>query len=366
MFEESTITKTINEYLNDKFPSSTKDEKELVEVYSEFEDEYNAIKFGVGIRNVSDENLTALYGKESLEFLHRISTNSVKDLEHYHHINTLFTNSKGRLIARAKLIQLDDFLLIVSGRNEEKYLKNWIERYIIMEKIKADDVNSRYFQFEVCGPQAESFLTLFAGKVMDTITSNNVVKVTEDSLRFYVVNSTDCDKIKKFRVFGLYQDFEKVLDAFLNGSSIFDAQMIGEKAYHTLRIENGIPVYPNEINDNFNPHENKLIHEVDFEKGCYIGQEVIARLDSYDKVQREMKGVVIEANRMPSVPLKVMNGTNKMIGMVTSATYSLKLNKYIGLVVIKKDAYNKEMQLTASNEEESYNISITSLPFRKL
>ncbi len=57
------------------------------------------------------------------------------------------------------------------------------------------------------------------------------------------------------------------------------------------KIENGIPSDPNELNDLYNPHEAKLIDLVDFKKGCYIGQEVIARLDTYDKVQKHLVGL---------------------------------------------------------------------------
>ncbi len=83
----------------------------------------------------------------------------------------------------------------------------------------------------------------------------------------------------------------EVVKFMVENKGPFDFNLIGEKAYEVYRIEQGIPVAPNELNDNYNPHESKLLNAVSFRKGCYIGQEVIARLETYEKVQKYLVGV---------------------------------------------------------------------------
>ena len=80
-----------------------------------------------------------------------------------------------------------------------------------------------------------------------------------------------------------------------------------KKAYEIFRIKNGIPKFPNELNDEFNPHEVNLSCDVSPDKGCYIGQEVIARLQTYDKVQKKMKGLLIPSDMLPERDTEIIN-----------------------------------------------------------
>ena len=73
-----------------------------------------------------------------------------------------------------------------------------------------------------------------------------------------------------------------------------DIPRIGRAAYDAFRISRGIPAFGAEISNAFNPYEAGLAHAISFTKGCYIGQEVIARLDTYEKVQRELVGLMFE------------------------------------------------------------------------
>jgi folate-binding protein YgfZ len=94
--------------------------------------------------------------------------------------------------------------------------------------------------------------------------------------------------------------------------------MVGEKAFDYYRVINKVPKKPNEINDNFNPHEAGLIHEVSFTKGCYIGQEVIARLHTYDKVQKNIKKVRIENIEETATPVELFNEEKALVGILTT------------------------------------------------
>jgi folate-binding protein YgfZ len=151
----------------------------------------------------------------------------------------------------------------------------------------------------------------------------------------------------------------------LEQKSVFDFKLVGEDAYEKFRIEKGIPAVPNEINDIYNPYEAGLINEVSFTKGCYIGQEVIARLETYDKVQKILSGVIFETQDVPSVSLLIIDGKNE-VGKITSVAYSPLYKKAIGLTYLKKEYNNNGKVFVAKSEEGlEYPVTLTNLPFKR-
>ena len=131
------------------------------------------------------------------------------------------------------------------------------------------------------------------------------------------------------------------------------------------RIEHGIPS-GNEINSNYNPHEARILNAVDFKKGCYIGQEVIARLDTYSKVQKYLSGIIFSNPIDQSEKFLLFDEAGNDAGIVTSTCYSLKLKNYIGLAYINRNYMQEETILFAKNDSgNSIEVSLKTLPFRR-
>jgi folate-binding protein YgfZ len=141
--------------------------------------------------------------------------------------------------------------------------------------------------------------------------------------------------------------------------------VIDDATYNILRIEAGIPTAPNELNAKHNPLETTLVQAVSFTKGCYIGQEVIARLDTYDKVQRHLMGVEIgETFNNGSLPVPIANVEGEQIGEITSLAFSPSLKKSIGLAFIKTAFAIPQMN--AKIGEEKIAAKLVKLPFEIL
>ena len=108
-----------------------------------------------------------------------------------------------------------------------------------------------------------------------------------------------------------------------------------------------------------------MINEVSFTKGCYIGQEVIARLDTYDKVQKNLCGILFNSGENPEGNLTIFEDKRE-VGNVTSVTYSALWKTNIGLAYIKKD-FNDDGKILIAKSENGieYPVTLTSLPFKK-
>ena len=360
--ENKVENKTINEFLKERFVDAKINNHGEISVYSSVEKEYYTLKNGVGIKNSSRKLFLKLHGKDVLDFIHRISTNSIDILNVNEKIETLFTNDKGRVIDRATMMRFDYDFMLIGSPDENARLQRWIDRYIISEDIKIQHENEN-FLFEVCGPQAESYLTLICGKFIDALDNKRIVNVNIEGLIFKIIKNEFPNGLSNYWLFGEASVGIKLIEYLLNHISVFDVQMVGETAHNVFRIENGMPIFPNEINDNYNPHELNLMNLVDFNKGCFIGQEVIMRLDSYDKVQRKLVGVLFEGEP-DDEEFDIIN-SGKVIGEITSTAYSHKLKKNIGLALVRKNFAISGKKYLAKNEKEKMEVSITELPFSK-
>ena len=343
------------EYLRGKFKKLSVNEEGHIEYYTSVKKEYDALNNGVGIRDVSDKGKLKLGGKDVSDFLHRISTNDINSLQDYQQIDTLFTNEKGRIIDETTLLRMgNEYILINSAFYREK-IKRWLDKYIITEKIAIHDVFSEYTILEIIGPQAESFLTLSCGNSIDEIKNGVIISVQIDDLDIKVIKKSHgllwlmCSSAK----------YTQLIDTLLEYVSVFDPEMVGENAYELYRIEKRTPVAPNELNDNYNPHEAMLLDNISFNKGCYIGQEVIARLDTYDKVQRQLVEIESDASiDSNGEDILIFDTKNSDVGKITSFISSKEYKRNVGLAYIRKDALKNSNKFTAKVQNEHYDIIV--------
>ncbi|MCU7491614.1 MAG: aminomethyl transferase family protein [Ignavibacteria bacterium] len=327
-------------------------------------EEYEALTGGVALRDISDSGLLELYGRESLEYLHRISTNSLIDLPASGSQASVFTNEKGRIIDRVRIVNLGEYLLLIGSPAYAGKLQSWINRYIIMEDIKVKNAFGGYSAFELLGPQAESFLTLIFGSLADNLEFNSVKRIEAEGIKINILKVIEFNQ-KKFILWGSVEEGINLLKHINTQDSVFDFRMAGEEAYKVFRVVKGIPAAPNEINDMYNPHETNLLEDVSFKKGCYIGQEVIARLDTYDKVQKSIAGLIFDEKAEVKDGFRLFNAGNE-VGKVTTMARSFHLEKEIALSIISKNFSAPGIKLTAMDESgKEYSVTVCSLPLRK-
>ena len=333
-----------------------------ISVYSDAKEEYDALCNGVALRDISTSSLIELHGKDSLEYLHRISTNSLINLPAGSSAATIFTNEKGRIIDRTRVVNLGGYLLLFGSPVYANKLQSWISRFIIMEDIKVRNGFGNYSAFELYGPQAESFLTLIFGSSADNLEFNVVKRVETEGIRVNVLKVIEFDQ-KKYIIWGSVEEGHALLKYINSQSGVFDFRMAGEKAYEVFRVIKGVPAAPNEINDMNNPFEANLIEDVSFKKGCYIGQEVIARLDTYDKVQKHMTGLIFEEKAEVNSGYRLLNKGNE-VGKVTTMARSFHIEKEIALCIISKGLSQAGTKLIAADGKE-YPVTVCNLPLRK-
>lgn len=333
---------------------------------TELENELEALYSGVGIRDISSSGFIELKGNDVLDFLHRISTNSVKNLSKGEIAKTIFCTEKGKIIDTGMVVNLDEFQLIICSRDYHEKMMIWLNKYVIADDVKINNLNGKYTLLEVLGPQADSFMTLINGNVVNNIPTNSFKVLNAEGIIFFLIKHLDHNGNLVYWVLADPVYAQKLIRYMLENRGAFDFQLIGENAYEHYRVEQGIPIAPAEINDMHNPHEVGLMSLVNNSKGCYIGQEVILRLSTYDKVQKQLCGFIFLEPAEEFEKFILFDNENVEVGIVTSTVYSYKLKKFIGLGFVKRSYLEEDKVLNAkSGDKYSINVQIKKLPFKK-
>ena len=348
------------------FSSFPIDGYKVINKYSCIEEELNSVYNGVALRNISHQGIIELKGKDVLDLVHRIGTNSIKDLPKEGVKNTIFTSEKGRFIGVSTLLNFENYQLLVCDRVSKLKIMSWLRKYVISDDVEVNDANTKYNLLELCGPQSESFATLVCGNVVNEMQPNTFKIIHTENILFFLIKLPGERGKNKFWFLADFENSKRLIAYMKEYKSVFNFNMIGEDAYNVYRIEQGIPIAQNEINDDYNPLETNLIDLIDFKKGCYIGQEVIARLDSYDKVQKKLAGIIFNE------PFEINNGHLALehngleAGKITSFVFSPKHKTTIGLAYIRNPHLQPGTQLSLGlSNDKKMEVKVHALPFVK-
>lgn len=328
------------------------------------EDEIFSLFNGVGLRYLNNHGIIELKGEDSLDFLHRISSNTMKDMKKEDVRKTIFTSEKGRIIGVSTVLNFESYLLLVSSIKSQPKIASWINKYVISDDVKVSDAGHRFNILEILGPQAQSFINYTCGDSASEIPENSFDVVSNEGIMFFLAKIKNSSGHLKYWALADLENSKKLVKFFLDNKGPYDFNLIGEEAYTAYRIEMGIPDDP-ELNDLFNPLEAKLKHLIDFKKGCYIGQEVIARLDTYDKVQKQLMGVCFPEPIETNESFVLLDDQRNEIGTVTSISYSTRLKKHLALGYVKLKNAVHGTKIIAKNETRELQVNLHDLPFKK-
>jgi folate-binding protein YgfZ len=245
----------------------------------------------------------------------------------------VFVTPKGRIIDWCRILNSgeNEYILIGSSYNASQLI-DWINRFIILEDSVVMDISDQYIWLTLIGPHSKLFLSEYSNApVSDTdeaiwLNYNGTVFPAFKNTNFIVPAYNFCFE----NIFA-----EEIVKSFYKTLTNLNGCLIGNNAFQLIRIESGMPEGNSEISEDYNPHEVRLINSVSFTKGCYTGQEVIARLDTYDKVQKYLMIIDLFEKIDYPAPLEVYI-EDELIGNLTSHAFNPVTGNIVGLGYIKK------------------------------
>ena len=268
-------------------------------------DEYQSFKGKKVITDFSDSGVVSLQGKDTADFLHRMSTNNMLNINSNEPVVTVLTDADGHFMDVVTVLLHNERFLLIGSEGNGQNIFEWLNKHHFSEEITIVDESGQYGLFALYGEGVPAILS-----------SQEYILIGSDSESAFILVENNVSSVWK-----------KLVESGLTP--------VGREAWNLIRTERGIPRLGFEITSSANPLEAGFAHAVSFTKGCYIGQEVIARMDTYDKVSRELRRLHF-SGEVDKSGQKLLTKDGKPAGEITTSVYSPELGKQIGLGYVKK------------------------------
>ena len=317
----------------------------IVETFGGYELEYAVIRKGVGMFHAAQRGLVVFTGADRQSFLHRMLTNDTNALTPGRGVRAFLLGKTGRIVADMVLLHEADRTLAVLDRCDAPILAAELDRYLFADDVQIRDASSAADQLSLHGPQAAILLAMAVG---DPAVVGELEALEPDAHRMLTIAGVDVVVYRRDETgsLGLHviasdaplQPVFESLATIVGGlkPNLDQTQGPGPKreivgrgmgwlAYNTARIEAGTPLFHIDFGTDCLPAETGVLDDaVSFKKGCYLGQEIVARMHSLGHPKRIVVGLRFANDHIPiaGAPVFEVGGEleAKIIGGVTSST----------------------------------------------
>ena len=258
-----------------------------------------------------------------MRLLHAMSTNDIRQLEPGQGCYSFFLNAQGRILADAVILAMPDALVIDTEPETRSSLYGHLDKYIIADDVTLDDVTDATVEIAIEGLAAFELLENL-GAPEPAAPYSHAQWGEATVVRFSTTGQPGFSVIAP----------AAARDALMRDLEAAGAISADAEAARTVRLEQGCPRYGEDITERHIPHETQLLSGVNFDKGCYIGQEIVERVRSRGGVHRFLVGLEIDADRPPAAETRII-AAGKEVGEITSAAYSPALGRTVALAYVR-------------------------------
>jgi folate-binding protein YgfZ len=279
--------------------------------------EKKVVQDTVGIADRSHLGRIFARGSDTLDLLNRLSTNLVDPLPVGKGKSTVITTGKGRILDWITMLHHNDDVLLITSPERREAVAEWIDMYTFEENTTLEDVTTSTAMVSLLGPSAESVLETMLGTAVAQLSRLDCM-VADWRGHQLIIARTNPSGQRGFDIIGPSDAGEALWDAAFE----LGASPVGQEALEALRISARLPKWGNELTEEHNPLEAGLEGEVSWTKGCYTGQEVVARLFNYQRIQRHLVALEVPAalSIEPNMPLLADGETAGYITSVSTLT----------------------------------------------
>ena len=288
---------------------------------------YNHIRSGGTAYYRQPRGLIAVRGSEAVQFLDGMITNDVKTLEDGAVMHAAFPNAQGRLIGVVRVTRnADRFLIETENATRQKVFDN-LFRFTMAGDFQVEDLSDEY-----------NYIRVF---------DRSFIPITPPFIEFDRKRGTE---------YFVHRD-----DApdFVGELKYLDAATVSEDLFEVLRIEGGTPLYGIDMDENTIVPELGIDEMISYTKGCYVGQEIIARIHFRGHVAKRFSGLIGDEKSCLKAGSEISTKDGKSAGRLTSVTVSPKLQKAIGLGYVRFEHLAEGTELLAGDTA----VQVTGLPF---
>lgn len=283
--------------------------------YNEIADEYQAGIERAILLDRTHEGRIRIFGKDRFDLLNRMSTNKLMALAKGEGRPTIFTNANARIIDRVVAYNNGDHLLIITEPGQGDAMTTFLQRHIFFnDDAQLENISASTNQFALHGPNADAIMATVTPEASQ-IDGLGSLNITVDDATIFAARRKAISGTH-WALITARETGAQVYEAIMQAGAQHGLRPSGGLTFNTLRIRAGHPARP-ELNTDYIPLEIGLWDEVNFAKGCYTGQEIIARMESRARLAKTI--VALELSEMVKAPADVSHDGRKIGKMTSSA-----------------------------------------------
>ncbi|MCM3874621.1 MAG: aminomethyltransferase family protein [Pyrinomonadaceae bacterium] len=330
--------------------------------------EYASVReAGAGLIDLSPRGRFQVSGSEAVQFLNGLITNDMKTLGENRWMPAAFPSVQGRLIASVRVVRKPDdatgkkpvpvFLIDTEPATSVAVFKT-IERFTLAGDFHVVDLTSQTALMSLQGKRAHDVIRSVTGDSACELSAHGGSQVEWQQTSLTVLRATHTAE-DGFDIFVSAAQATSLWGAFVQAG----ATPVGQDALDRLRIEAGVPRYGTDMDETNVVTETNLDEAVSYTKGCYIGQEIIARIKYRGHVAKKLVGLVFDRGRKIDKDAIIKSTDDKEIGRITSHTLSPHLGNTIALGYVKYDYLAPGTEVRVTSSQGDLQAKVVELPF---
>jgi len=288
---------------------------------------YRSLREHAAWLDLSQRGKIRMTGEDRARLLHAMATQHVQQMKPGEGGYAFFLNAQGRILGDANLFCFEDYFLLDTEPDTRAKIFEHLDRYIIADDVTLADESASTATIGIEGPESTPVLEKLGAPVPEAAYAT---KSWGDRIVARVNSTGEPDSTAGFQVVLSADQKPKFLEELAQAGVV---QASPEEA-RVVRIEHGRPRYGEEITERYLVQETGQLQAVHFNKGCYLGQEIVERVRSRAQIHRVLRRLEIETGNLPQAGLKFStNGTDA--GEIASSAYSPALHKTVALAYMR-------------------------------
>jgi len=333
--------------------------------YGDMLAEYRAVREAVGIADLSHRGKLRVTGDDRVKWLQSVISNDLLSLQPGQGRYSSFLTHKGKMLSYFRCYLQPDAVMLEDVGEIGDHTYTALRKFLLYgTKAKMENCRESWGLLLVSGPKAGAVMKAAFGTDVGELKPVNFIPAAIGGHTALVIHTEETGE-RDYEILipsdGLVPAWERLLEA----GAPHRITPVGSQACEALRMEAGITKAGPDLNEEIVPPEANLQEKAfSLSKGCYPGQEVVARMDTYGSVRRHLVGLVVKGSVVPPKGSKLFAGTRE-VGWVSSATLSPALKAPIAFGFPLRDFSTAGTSLTIEADGVHYEATVQPLPFRQ-
>jgi folate-binding protein YgfZ len=277
--------------------------------------ELAALRGGCGVYDLGFRARISLTGGDRMRWLNGMVTNNIRDLALGRGVYAFLLNPQGRILGDMFVYNAGEALVVETARSQVEKIIATFDHYIIMDDVEVTDIGDKQTTLGLAGPKSRAVLNAAGIEVPELQPLQMITPHCNcdcGCVECTVVRGEDAQH-ESYEIWLAPQDAYKTWQALLAAG----ATPVGSEILEMQRIASGVPLYGVDIRERDLPQETEQMRALNFNKGCYVGQEIVERIRSRGNVHRKFTGLLVEGAAAIVAGAKIISN-EKEVGEVTS------------------------------------------------